>query len=475
VIKEKSVIKARRVDGNRRRRRIALALSVVTGSATISFATASGVASASTKHVTITLAASQTYIFDTAALNARYYTALKSEFQKEHPGVTLQIENLPGSYQDILNKLALLYRSPSTAPDVAQFGGTANALFASSGYLAPLNSYLQSASWWKQVPPEVQRLGTYNGNVYSVSQGFNSSAMVYNEKMFRKAGIPVPWHPKSWADIISAAKKLKAALPGVIPLWLFAGTSLGSSGLLQGGLANFIAGSSTPTIYDSATKKWVVDSPGIRQALELWQECFADGLGAPSSDLFSSGSNSLPPTLFKEGKLAMAGGINFWPGMWTKLVSAPYWKQAAQTMGVTPIPTVGGQGANVASTLSSWNLGVAKSSPHRKLAFDLISLMEQGQNMIDSSNWIGWIPPEKGDWAAPGYANFAPYNKLFGQIALSATVTPTGPGFEKWAQGLEEATGLFVQNPKATVSQAIQLEKSFITEQLGASKVETLK
>jgi multiple sugar transport system substrate-binding protein len=471
----KSVNKARKMDGTRRTRRIALAMSLVASSAAVSSAAFSGGASASTKHVTITLAASQTYIFDTAALDKSYYTTLKSEFQKEHPGVTLQIEDLPGSYQDILNKLALLYRSQSTAPDVAQFGGTSNALFASSGYLAPLNSYLKSASWWKQIPPQVQSLGTYDGTVYSVSQGFNSSAMVYNEKMFQKAGIPVPWQPKSWADVISAAKKLKAALPGVIPLWLFSGTSLGSSGLLQGGLANFIAGSSTPTIYDSSTKKWVVDSPGIRQALKLWQETFADGLGAPATDLSSPSSNSAPPTLFKEGKLAMAAGINFWPGMWTKLVGAPYWKQAAQTMGVTPIPTVTGQGGNVASTLSSWNLGVAKSSPHKKLAFDLISLMEQGQNMINSSNWIGWIPPERPDWSAPGYANFAPGNKLFGEIALSAKVTPTGPGFETWAQGMEEATGLFVQNPKATVAQAIQLEKSFITGQLGASKVETLK
>jgi maltose-binding protein MalE len=161
--------------------------------------------------------------------------------------------------------------------------------------------------------------------------------------------------------------------------------------------------------------------------------------------------------------------------MWTKTVSAPYWKEAPQTIAVTPIPTFSGQGNDVASTLSGWDFGISATSKHKKLAFDLISLMEDPQNIINSSNWIGWIPPDKNLWTSPAYTSFAPYQDLFGKIALSATVTPTGPDFPAWAQGFETATGLIAQNPKTTVAQAVQAADTYITQQLGAADVEKLK
>ena len=36
----------------------------------------------------------------------------------------------------------------------------------------------------------------------------------YNKQLLQKAGIPVPWQPKTWADVIAAARKIKAKLPG---------------------------------------------------------------------------------------------------------------------------------------------------------------------------------------------------------------------------------------------------------------------
>jgi multiple sugar transport system substrate-binding protein len=45
----------------------------------------------------------------------------------------------------------------------------------------------------------------------------------YNKAVFEKAGLPVPWEPKSWADMTTAAETIKANVPGAIPMHLYAG------------------------------------------------------------------------------------------------------------------------------------------------------------------------------------------------------------------------------------------------------------
>ena len=464
---------------SRMRTRRALTAPLAMGLAVTSLATFSGSAPASASSssggITITLAASQSYVLDSAALAKKFYGTIKSEFQKQHPGVTLQIVDLPGGANDIVTKLSLLYRQPSSAPDVAQFASAQAGLFASSGYLAPMDSYLKTASWWKGFAAISKSEGAYKGKVYYVSQGDNTNGLIYNMTMFRKAGIRDPWQPKNVADIISAAKKLKAALPGVIPFWLPNGTALGTEGLLQGGLNGYILGSKNPTIYDSSTKKWVVDSPGIRQAFGFFRTIAADGLGAPESLLFSPSAGTAWAQLFKDGKLAMGSGANYWPGLWTKTVNAPYWSEAGKTMGATRLPTFSGAAPNVASTFSGWGVGISAASTHKKLAFDLISLMQSKTNSINTANWGGFIPPDKSSWTNPLYTSFAPGATLFANIEPYATLTPVGSAFTMWAQGMNEGTQMFVQNPKTTVAQAIQTAKNYITQQLGASNVETLK
>ena len=456
----------------RRTGRIAAALGVISSVAMVPLAS-SQVVSASTK-TTISIAFSPSYVIDTTGLATEFYTQVRTQFEKLHPGVTVQFVQLPGSYNDIISKLSLLYRNSSSAPDVAEMPSGQIGLFASTGYFAPLNSYLKSTTWWNKFPAVVQSEGTFGGKVYAVDQGENVSAMLYNVKMFKKAGIPVPWKPKTMADVLAAAKKIKAALPSVVPLWLEGSTGSGAGGALQG-VNNLIVGTTAPTIYDAATKKWVVDSPGIRQALKFYSQVYSARLGASVTDLFSPSALTAPLTLFQQGKLAMAVGSNFYTGNWTKFISAPYWPQAAQTMAVTPIPTYAGQGSGIASTLGGWDFAMSSVSRNKALTFQLINLMENEQFSIESANWAGFVSPNKSYWNLPSYTNFAPSQKLFAQILPSATLTPTGADYSAWVQGMGEATGAIIQNPSTTVDQAVSILKSYVTNQLGSSNVETIK
>lgn len=429
-------------------------------------------AGASTSQVTLTVAYPSVYAFDTGSLASKWWNQVKADFTKEHRNVKVDYIPIPGSYQDIVNKLSLLYRTASTAPDVAEMPSAQIGLWSSSGYLLPMNKYLATSSWFKSFPKVIQGEGEFSGKFYAVNCGENDSALMYNKTMFKKAGIPVPWNPTSWRDIITAAQKIKKALPGVTPLWLNAGTGSGANGLLQG-INNFIVGSTTPTI-ETQSGKMVVASPGINEALSFYRNAYADGLGASESDLFSPNAVTDPLSLFKEGKLAIAVGSNYYGGNWTKFVSAPYWPQARSIMGVANLPRYTGKG--IASTLAGWDLAISSHAKNAQLAYDFINVAQNPTNLIDAANWAGWVPPVESDWKLPAYTNFAPpYNADFAKILPSATETPTSANYSVWVQGMGEATGQFVQNPHTTVAQALSTLKTYVTEQLGSSAVTTLK
>ena len=422
--------------------------------------------------ITITVAYPSVYAFDTGPLATKWWNQVKADFVKKYPNVAVQYIPIPGSYNDVVNKLSLLYRSKSTAPDVAEMPSAQIGLWASSGYLLPMNSFLKSASWFQNYPKVIQGEGEFSGKIYAVNDGENDSMLMYNQAMFKKAGIALPWKPSTWQDIITAAKKIKKALPGVIPLWANAGTGSGANGLLQG-INNFIVGTPTPTIQTSSGKM-VVDSPGIVDALTFYHEIYADGLGAPVSDLFSPNAVTDPLSLFKEGKLAMAIGSNYYGGNWTKTINAPYWPQATKNMIAVPIPKYSGGG--VASTLAGWDLAISSSTKNAKAAFDFVNVAQDQTNLIDAANWAGWVPPDQRDWTVPLYTNFAPpYNAQFAKVLPYATESPTSANYSVWVQGMGEATGQLAQSPGTTVQQALSTFESYVTNQLGSSAVTKLK
>jgi len=418
---------------------------------------------------TISVAYGSTYVFDSVALTNKWWNQVAHQFEAQNPGIKVKLVPIPGSYNDIVTKLSLLYRNPSTAPDVAEIPTGQIGLWASSGYFASLNKDLASSSWWQKFPAVVKSEGTFGGTTYAVDQGENDTAIYYNKDMFRKAGLPVPWKPKNWNDILTAARKIKSSVPGVTPLWLNAGSGSGANGLLQG-VNNFIVGSSTPQIEDGS--KWVVDSSGIRAGLAFLKQVELGGLNASESQLFSPNAVTTPLTLFAHNKLAIAIGSNYFTGNWTKPISAPYWPQAPKTMGITPLPTENGGG--IASTLGGWDYAISAHSGNPSAAWKLINIMENKTNSIDAANWAGWVTPNKDYWTAPAFTTFAPQQLLFAQILPHATLTPSSSNYSIWVQGMGNATGQLVSNPSASVTSAVNTLSSYVSNQLGGGAIKKL-
>ena len=55
----------------------------------------------------------------------------------------------------------------------------------------------------------MQTIVTYAGKTYGVMNSTDVQLAYYNVKLFKRAGLPVPWQPHSFADIVAASKALK--------------------------------------------------------------------------------------------------------------------------------------------------------------------------------------------------------------------------------------------------------------------------
>ncbi len=452
--------------------RVIAASAFVAASVTAGVTASMSSAGASAK-VTISVAYAHDTTFDTGALATKWWGALKTAFQAKYPNVTLKLDPIAGGEPDFLTKLALQFKQ-SNPPDVVQFPSTEIALYQSSGYLMGLKSYLagMGASWFSQFPTVIQNEGKIGSQVYAVSCGENNNGLYYDKSVLEKAGIKLPWQPKTWADIITAAKAIKAKEPKVIPLWVDAGTSAGPNGAGYG-ILNLLAGSDTPTIQTSSGKM-VVSSKGLLETLNFYHTVFADKLGAPTSQLFSeNNAPNIPSADFANGTLGIAVAANFIGGNWTKQVSFPYWKSAGMDMGIAGLPKINGGG--YASTLSGWDFGISSKTKSATAAEELINMMQDSTNMIEAANWAGWVPPVKTYWSNPLYANFdAPFAKEFGQLLPWSSELPSSNNYNVWVQAIEQASGTLAQTPTTSGQSAMTTMKNYVTNQLGSGSVVSL-
>jgi multiple sugar transport system substrate-binding protein len=424
---------------------------------------------------TISVLYSESYEFDAKNLTDSWWGTVKKEFEAAYPGAKLKLIPVGGTDFDEQKKAALLLRSASTSPDVVSMETPNVGELAQSNYLLPLNKYTSAdKEFWPDTPKAIKDMSTFGGNVYAINSGNNVSMLFYNKAILTKAGIAMPWKPKTWNDIIAAAKKVKASNSSVIPLWLHAGASIGPFvGLVQTS-GNLIDGSTTPMMLDPKTKKWVIDSPGLRATLGFFKTVFSNGLGPPSGDLFGSTAAIQPPDLMRKHKLAIVLGSNWYPGQWVFKFADP-WPTAQKEVGIAPVPTQNGQAPGNATTLAGWSWGIAKASKNPDLAWGLIKIMQQPKNMINHANWAGFVPPNSKVAASPAFNKFAPPQGLFASYAAFATPIPSDPGFPVYGRALGDATGKLAQAPSTSIDDAIKIIANDMKNELGPDKVETIK
>lgn len=371
-----------------------------------------------------------------------YLAAMKKQFEKAHPGKKVELVPIKAPDSEYYTKLQQMLRSPKTAPDLVYEDTFLINSDITSGYLKPLDPYLEKWSDWGQFIDTAKAAAkAEDGKTYGVPDGTDTRGLWYDKGVFAKAGIRTPWQPKTWEDVLDAARAVKKKVPGVTPLNVYSGKPSGEASTMQGFemlLYGTGDGSSDP-LYDKGSGKWIAGSKAFRDSLGFVETVAKEKLGPEvSSALDPNLSTQVRGELLPQGKLGIALDGSWLPQDWQK-GAGHEWPDWSKKLGLAAMPTQDGQAPGKVSMSGGWTWAVPAHSSQPDLAFEFIRTM---QTKANAQRWYianSGIAVRKDVAADPAYVKAQPGIKFFTDLVASTHYRPAYPAYPKVSTAIQEA------------------------------------
>lgn len=395
--------------------------------------------------------------FGGSHVQRNFLEGVKKEFEKTHKGINVDLQPISASEDDYYTKLQLEMRSSQTSPDVVYEDTFLINSDINAGYLRPLDQHLKTWADWSQFQPTAQKAAqALNGKTYGIPDGTDTRALWYNKSLFAKAGLPTNWHPKSWNDILTAARTIKQKDPGVTPINVYAGTGVGEAASMQG--FEMLLYGTGDSLYNSSSNKWVVGSKGFQDSLTFMKTLTDEGLTpSPKQMLAPTWSNSVAQQELPKQKLAIDLDGSWVSLNWQKGGASP-WPQWTSTMAETPMPQENG-GSTPVSLSGGWTWAIPNNSDNPSAAWDLVKLLGSKQNELKWDINNVQIPVRKDVAADPSYAKANPSNNFFASLVPITKYRPAYAVYPQVSQQIQAATESVVTGSSSPTAAASQYDQ----------------
>lgn len=371
-----------------------------------------------------------------------YLGRMKKEFEKANPGKKVELVPIKAPDSEYYTKLQQMLRSPKTAPDLVYEDTFLINSDITSGYLKPLDTYLDKWPDWNQfIDTAKSAAKAQDGKTYGVPDGTDTRGLWFDKGVFQKAGLPADWQPKSWDDVLSAARTIKRKVPGVTPLNVYTGKPAGEAATMQGFemlLYGTGDGKSDP-LYDTAAKKWIAGSQAFKDALTFVETVYKEKLGPDVSDALDPNfSTTIRGELMPQGKLGIDLDGSWLPQDWQK-GAGHAWPEWSHELGLAYMPTQHGQAPGKVSMSGGWTWAIPSKAGNPDLAFKFVETM---QTKANAQKWYianSGIAVRKDVASDPAYVQAQPGIKFFTDLVASTHYRPAYPAYPKVSTAVQEA------------------------------------
>ena len=367
--------------------------------------------------------------------NGQALQKLIDQYQKDHPGVTIKAEFVPGS--DLQTKLQTAITGRRT-PSMAIADLTNMPALVRSGALTALDPYAARSKVnlgdYFQGP---MVYGQYQAHQYSLPVSASNLALYYNKDLFRQAGLDPNKPPKTWEELQAMSKVIRAKTKKQ-GYELFSQGGEGTSWQWQ----VFLWGAGGQ-ILNKANTAAAFNSPAGVRALQYWV------------DLVKNQSSSVSPWgLFGRGDSAMV-----MDGSW---MTQFFPEQIDFELGAAPFPFP--KGMKPATNMGGEQVFVFNSdAATQQAAWDFINWFSSTPVQIQWDRLTGFMPVKKSVASAPSYRNWVkntrPLLQPFVDSMAFANPRPPVPQYaqlsDRLAQAVQEALS-GQATPAAALNRAAQ-------------------
>ncbi|MFI2414711.1 extracellular solute-binding protein [Streptomyces sp. NPDC018947] len=371
-----------------------------------------------------------------------YLDGIKKEFEKAHPGKKVELVPIKAPDSEYYTKLQQMLRSPKTAPDLVYEDTFLINSDIASGYLKPLDPYLAKWRDWENFIDTAKAAAKgEDGRTYGVPDGTDTRGLWFSKDVFARAGLPADWQPRTWDDVLSAARTIKEKVPGVTPLNVYTGKPAGEAATMQG-FQMLLYGTGDGTadpLYDKASKKWITAGKGFEDALGFVETVYREKLGPEVSDALDPNfATAVRGELLPRGRLGIALDGSWLPQDWLE-GSGHEWPEWSKELGLAAMPTQHGQAPGKVSMSGGWTWAIPAKAANPDLAFEFIKTM---QTKANAQKWYvanSGIAVREDVAADPAYVRAQPGLAFFTGLVAHTHYRPAYPAYPKVSVAIQEA------------------------------------
>ncbi|MFF4030448.1 extracellular solute-binding protein [Streptomyces sviceus] len=367
-----------------------------------------------------------------------YLADIKKQFEKANPGKKAELVPIKAPDSEYYTKLQQMLRSAKTAPDLVYEDTFLINSDITSGYLKPLDPYLAKwPDWNRFIDTAKAAAKAEDGKTYGVPDGTDTRGLWFDKGIFAKAGLPADWQPKTWDEVLDAARTIKRRVPDVTPLNVYTGKPAGEAATMQG--FEMLLYGTEDRLYDDSAKKWIAGSQGFKDALSFVETVYREKLGPDVSTALDPNIQTIVRgDLLPKGKLGIDLDGSWLPQDWLP-GSGHEWPEWSRELGLAYMPTQHGQTPGKVSMSGGWTWAVPAKAGNPDLAFEFVKTM---QTKANAQKWYvanSGISVREDVAADPAYAKAQPGIKFFTDLVASTHYRPAYPAYPRVSTAIQEA------------------------------------
>jgi multiple sugar transport system substrate-binding protein len=349
-------------------------------------------------------------------------------FNRSHDDIQIKYVEMPAVPNEQITRYSTWFNSKSDTPDLLMIDVTWPAMFASAGWIEPIDEYVDQdylIRFW----PAATDVAKVNGKLYGIQGYMDVGVLFYRKDLLDKYGLPVP---QTWDELAKTAQLIlqKENNPNLTG-FVFQGAKI------EGATINWLehlwgAGGD---IYDGDAIK--VDTEQGIKALQRMSDFIVKDKVSPLS---VSTSNPADNNIVFSGGNAIF--MRNWPASFAQLKGTA----VEGKVGIAPIPhDVGGE--SHAST-GGWVYAVNSNSKHKKEAVEALKFFLSDEEQKSMAIHASKIPSVKSVFEDPATRQAQPILETLQPILETAKSRPVLRNYETFSRSVQTQVNLVLSGQK---------------------------